>query len=275
MSTESKKQNAIVIGFIVVSITVTGYFVGLQSPMNPGDEESDSGLTEASPVAKDILGGADAGRSSTGGPGVIAATSYSDMGQAVLKHYGDSLTSLVELKSQFDPLEEFSVTEEQKSEALARRDGNRAFNYAPPTIPHPVDELSTQSCVACHGDGVRTDSLRISKMSHQFSENCTQCHVPGNSEHMDSFEFRENLFVGLPAPQGGSIAFEGAPPTIPHSTWMRVNCMSCHGYVGQQGIRTTHPWRANCEQCHAPSSKLDQTMLDGTPAFLPPIPVRK
>jgi cytochrome c-type protein NapB len=45
--------------------------------------------------------------------------------------------------------------------------------------------------------------------------------------------------------------------------------MSCHGYTGLQGIRTTHPWRQNCQQCHAPSATMNQTLLAAEPEFLP------
>ncbi|MBK6532709.1 MAG: hypothetical protein IPF99_24875 [Deltaproteobacteria bacterium] len=38
---------------------------------------------------------------------------------------------------------------------------------------------------------------------------------------------------------------------------MRGRCESCHGVLSQ-GIRSTHPWRESCTQCHAPSAALDQ-----------------
>jgi nitrate reductase (cytochrome), electron transfer subunit len=53
-------------------------------------------------------------------------------------------------------------------------------------------------------------------------------------------------------------AFDGAPPTIPHSTLMRTDCLSCHGPQGLYGLRTPHPERQSCLQCHAPGAHLDQ-----------------
>jgi cytochrome c-type protein NapB len=254
---------AYLICFVVISIAVTGYFVGLQSPMNPLQRAAD---TEFPAFAQ----------STHLHSGVVPATQYSEMGSATRERFRSvAQTSLRDLKSNFDLLAEIKITPEEKAFALAIRKQNRAFNGAPPTIPHAVDQLSAEACAACHTDGTKTETLRIPKMSHQFLANCTQCHVEHKPQHMPAVIFRENTFVGLAAPDGGPRAYAGAPPQIPHSTWMRVDCASCHGFAGPQGIRTTHPWRQNCQQCHAPSATLDQVQLDSQPAFLPPLAVEE
>jgi cytochrome c-type protein NapB len=52
----------------------------------------------------------------------------------------------------------------------------------------------------------------------------------------------------------GSRAHPGAPPVIPHKVFMRENCLSCHsGPGGREEIRTTHPERTRCMQCHVGS----------------------
>jgi cytochrome c-type protein NapB len=56
----------------------------------------------------------------------------------------------------------------------------------------------------------------------------------------------------------GVRAYTGAPPEIPHSTWMRETCLACHGGTGAEGLRTRHPQRQSCTQCHAPSAGLNQ-----------------
>lgn len=249
--------------FVVVALTVTGFFIGLQSPMNPADASHKDRV-----IKLQTSSDADSQRTLLDGK-VTAAASYDKMSEVIRKRSSAWNTSLTDLKLNFDPLAEVKITPEQKTFALALREQNRAFNGAPPTVPHPIDQHSTQTCMACHGEGIKTDSLRVSKMSHQFLDNCTQCHVENNPGHMPASLFRENSFVGLPAPTGGPRAFVGAPPMIPHSTWMRVECMSCHGLSGVQGIRSTHPWRTNCLQCHAPSSELDQIEIDSDPKFLP------
>lgn len=264
MRADQKKNIVTLIAFVVISFAVTGYFVGLQSPMNPGVAQSRVQATfaignEAIPIdGKTIL-----------------ATGYTDMAAATESRSPQWETRLAELKSNQDPLAEISISPKAKSFALMRRESNRAFNGAPPTIPHPVDQKSSAACMACHEKGIRTESLRIPRMSHQFLENCTQCHVESNPRHMPAELFGENEFVGLAAPTEGPRAFAGAPPMTPHSTWMRSDCMSCHGFAGDHGIRTTHPWRRNCQQCHAPSATMDQTLLIAEPELLPPPNVDK
>jgi cytochrome c-type protein NapB len=39
---------------------------------------------------------------------------------------------------------------------------------------------------------------------------------------------------------------------------MRDDCMSCHGPQGLFGLRTPHPDRQSCLQCHVPNAELDQ-----------------
>jgi len=263
MTPETGQKVAYLLCFVVVSMAVVGYFVGLQSPMNPAE----AALRTS---ARSIAGENGHATAKSNDSGVIPATHYADIGDANLELRQTTQTSLTDLKRSFDPMAEVTITPVQKSFALKLREQNRAFNGAPPTIPHPADQMSARSCLACHGEGLSSETLRISKMSHQFLANCTQCHVESNPQHMEAALFRESSFVGLPAPTGGPRAYEGAPPMIPHSTWMRVNCMSCHGFASQQGIRTTHPWRTNCQQCHAPSSTLEQIQLDSEPSFLPP-----
>jgi cytochrome c-type protein NapB len=49
----------------------------------------------------------------------------------------------------------------------------------------------------------------------------------------------------------GGRATLGAPPTIPHRTLMRENCVACHDGPGaREEIRTSHPERLRCRQCH-------------------------
>ena len=269
MRQDSGQKTTYLICFAVISVAVVGYFVGLQSPMNPTTLENRNLETE------NHVGNSENHPGQKLKSNVTPATHYAEMPGATIQRMANSRTSLADLKRNFDPHAEVKITRQQKEFALALRDQNRAFNGAPPTTPHAIEQMSAQSCLACHGEGFKSESLRISKMSHQFLANCTQCHVENNPKHMPAALFRDNTFVGLPAPTGGPRAYEGAPPMIPHSTWMRVNCMSCHGFTSQQGIRTAHPWRQNCQQCHASSSKLDQVILESEPKFLAPPKVKR
>lgn len=256
MNPDKNTKHTTLFAFVVLSITIAGYFTGLQAPMvasTTGRSNPVELLRTNSPALLEV--------------GVIPATPYANIAGAT--HQRSHQTRLASLKSAIDPLAEITIAPGEKPAALDQRKKNRAFNGSPPTIPHPIDQRSDKSCLACHGDGARTKSLRIPQMSHQLLANCTQCHVESNPRHMAAFSFCENDFAGLAAPTGGPRAFEGAPPQIPHTTWMRSDCLSCHGYAGQQGIRTTHPWRKNCQQCHTPSASLDQTLLTDEPQFLP------
>ena len=253
--TNDRKSNAtLLVAFIVVTVAVARYFTGLQAPMKASSTDAPLFANDDEIVTTMEIG-------------VVPATHYKDMANVTMAQRSHS--RLTSLKSTIDPLGEIKISPKEKLTSLQQREQNRSFNGAPPTIPHPIDQRSDASCVACHSDGILTKTLRIPRMSHAFLANCTQCHVENNPKHMPATLFRENEFTGLEAPTGGPRAFKNAPPQIPHSTWMRSDCMSYHGLAGRHGIRTTHPWRNNCQQCHAPSATMDQTLLAPEPQFLP------
>ncbi|HMP78034.1 MAG TPA: cytochrome c3 family protein [Pirellulaceae bacterium] len=146
-----------------------------------------------------------------------------------------------------------------RREFLVSRLSRRAFDGAPPVVPHPIDQMSTHSCLACHEEGRYIGKhVWAPPMSHPRYANCTQCHAEMHSTESSPWLTVENSFQGREMSGPGSRAWEGAPPTIPHTTWMRENCLSCHGPQGANPIRTSHPWRVSCTQCHAPSAELDQ-----------------
>ncbi len=152
-------------------------------------------------------------------------------------------------------------TSAQKQEALVARSKRRAFAGAPPTIPHSVQEKDPAACMACHSGGAKIAQLRAPAMSHREFAMCTQCHAMEKSENAEVGALGalpENSFVGLGEYPSGQRAYEGAPPTIPHGVFMRENCASCHGVHGEKGVRSTHPGRQSCQQCHAASAEFDQ-----------------
>lgn len=254
------KRGAMLLAFGIMWAAITGYYVGLSSPMNPEVTDSHADTIElriewpsSDPTA------------------VVPATSYADIAAAENSPNHDWTTRLATLKQDpYDPLAELEIDATQKPVSLADRDKLRAFNGAPPTIPHPIDQMTSRACFACHGEGLKAQSLRAAKMPHPFYANCTQCHVEQNSRHVELIDFRQNTFVGLPAPKAGARAFASAPPVVPHTTWLRNDCLSCHGRTASPGMETTHPWRKNCLQCHGSSSQLEQMNLGPTPQFLPP-----
>lgn len=166
---------------------------------------------------------------------------------------------------------------DQLAAALKARAERRAFDGAPPTVPHQIDQLSVAACMSCHSteSTLLIGSKRPATISHPYLSNCTQCHVPADGLRRFTEAEAARLVVAssflgrLPAGPG-TRAYHGAPPTVPHPLWMRQNCMSCHGPEREHAIRTSHPFRQNCLQCHAPDATFDnRERLSNAP---PPAP---
>lgn len=156
------------------------------------------------------------------------------------------------------------ATEAERRAAVERRASLRAYDGAPPVIPHGIDTLGSASCLSCHGEGgnLVIGGTRPAEISHPWVTNCTSCHVPedGLRQITEPAAERltiENAFLGKRSAGPGPRAYGTAPPTTPHPVWMRQNCMACHGAGREQAIRTSHPERQNCLQCHAPDSVFD------------------
>jgi cytochrome c-type protein NapB len=155
----------------------------------------------------------------------------------------------------------------------------RAFPGAPPRIPHGLtaEELRTGTCRTCHergGYSPRFDAY-VPLTPHPERGICLQCHV-GEDSVMGVFlasadpNTRCTLCHG---PSGGPVRPEASltwkttvwptlprltpgqsPPPIPHDLQFRENCLTCHAGPGAVAeIRTKHPERANCRQCHLAS----------------------
>ena len=190
--------------------------------------------------------------------GVLPAVRYADMDgkqRGPNRDYHSHLTTLLSFTpALFDPVKS---DPKQRATALALRASRRAYDGAPPTIPHAVNGNDVSACFLCHGDGKNIDGRIATRISHQHLTNCTQCHAQAGTVGMGPEFPVENHFIGRTSPTHGTRAYVGAPPTIPHATWMRVNCTSCHGLNGREGMRSSHPWRVNCIQCHSASADLE------------------
>lgn len=140
----------------------------------------------------------------------------------------------------------------RKTSATGRA-GRRAYDGAPPVVPHGAMGMD---CIACHNErGMHVDGVGFAPPSpHEATaglssiSNCEQCHVQKLTDEV----FVASAFVGMPQDlRSGSRAYEGAPPVMPHGVLMRENCAACHsGPAAREEIRTSHPERANCLQCH-------------------------
>ena len=178
------------------------------------------------------------------------------------KHWQFDFTNLKSRDAMPDTAEPLNA--DQLVAILKQRGERRAYDGAPPVIPHEIDQQRAEACMTCHGPDSRIQIGGVipSQISHPYFSNCTQCHVPADGLRRFTEEERsrlvvENDFQGLVMAGQGTRAYVGAPPTIPHALWMRQNCVACHGPGRQNAIQTSHPTRGNCLQCHAPNAKLD------------------
>ncbi|MCS7470319.1 diheme cytochrome c precursor [Stieleria sp. ICT_E10.1] len=252
--------------FSVLAVSVIGYLVGLSDGVPAPD-----GVSRRSPTDVAQTSAADASGK------VVPAVNYAEIPATPMGPTDAYQAKPVALSDQpaYDLFKQIEPSEADKLDSSRIRSSRRAYNGAPPIIPHAVENTSDAACYACHGGGIRLDGMKASVMSHAYLANCVQCHSPPPPTPFQDVPHEvDNGFVGLAAPQAGKRAYPGAPPTIPHSQWMRESCNACHGGPnGWAGMESTHPWRTNCTQCHAPSAALDQAIPAKAIPMLPPLDV--
>lgn len=161
---------------------------------------------------------------------------------------------------------------------LERYRAHRAFPGAPPAIPHGLTEaeLKGTECNTCHERGgyVPRFAAYVPVTPHPELRDCLQCHVPNDAIMGLAFPGRQPEAVCLqchvldatpatfaeldwrgPAwPEVGQRPTPESPPLIPHGFQLRHNCLACHMGAGAvEEIRTDHPERTSCRQCHLPA----------------------
>lgn len=251
--TRPSKLAALVFAITLV-VAASGYFMGLQqSASTISQTRPPEPALPAAPVAGDDAPAA-----------VPQAVEYGRLREAKLQPNARWQNVFEKLEDARPGLfESVETSEIDRREAIASRAARRAFDGAPPVVPHPVDQSNSAACLLCHGEGRAIKDRIASKMSHQAFSSCTQCHVPANGTRITDSRYllaaiAGNTFTTPEAPLHGTRAWPGAPPTIPHATLMRSTCTACHGPTGLHGLRTPHPWQQQCVQCHAPDAALDQ-----------------
>lgn len=152
----------------------------------------------------------------------------------------------------------------------------RGYEGAPPRIPHTLssDEFRTDACRTCHergGYSVRF-SAYVPLTPHPDRGICLQCHVgvdsvmgtadPGADPNsrcplchgLNGGPPRADATLTWPTTIWPALSLRTpnrTPPPIPHDLQFRENCLACHaGPAAVAEIRTTHPERINCRQCH-------------------------
>jgi len=137
--------------------------------------------------------------------------------------------------------------------AAAERATRRAYDGAPPVVPHAPFGAA---CTSCHtAQGIEVEGLGFAPPSPHaetaglgLTARCQQCHVLRSTDAL----FVESGFAGLRQDlRRGRRLNPLAPPVIPHPGFMRENCSACHdGPAAREEIRTPHPERTRCGQCH-------------------------
>lgn len=126
----------------------------------------------------------------------------------------------------------------------------RITAYAPPVIPHDVDDTPCLDCHAMNDAGVPI-------IPHRELPNCRQCHVPQKDVPL----FKKNEFQGTKRIEKLPRMHPSAPPVLPHKVFMHENCLACHGKDSKSGVvKTQHQERLNCLQCHV-EQKSDVTLF--------------
>ena len=233
---------------VICMAAISGVFVGMRHTMTSA---ANSAPEIHEPVAPDDL------------QGCQLAPKYNSIPEAKWlanenwKFTIDQLPRAQDLRKPQD-----TMTAKEVLEALKGRSERRAYDGAPPTVPHEINMISSKSCVVCHGQESTPliGGKRPATMSHPYFANCTQCHVPADGLRKLTEDDRlwvDSKFKGKNRSGPGSRAYPGAPPTMPHKVFMRQNCMSCHGPSRPNAIRSSHPQRQNCLQCHAQNAQFD------------------
>jgi nitrate reductase cytochrome c-type subunit len=155
----------------------------------------------------------------------------------------------------------------------AVRAKRRTFDGAPPVIPHRTFGAACTSChtqrgMAVEGIGFAPPSPHIETVGMSAISRCQQCHV----FRQTSSVWRQNGFEGLRQDlRHGARTHPYAPPVIPHRTFMRENCLACHsGPAAREQIRTPHPERMRCRQCHVEQRTAAEFQPASMPAGRPP-----
>lgn len=253
---------------ILLGVAVTGFLVGVRT--GPGSARTSGAVPLAAHVPRELVAKAH---------GITTAKRYNEIGaeqRGVNAKWKSQLSDVTPDLGKRLKLKE-KPSQDEVQTALANRSERRAYDGAPPVVPHPIQQRGGLACMACHGKGAvlgEGDDRRVaSVMSHRFLTNCVQCHVEQISARWGPSDWPpegNNTFVGLASPTEGPRANAAAPPQMPHSANMRSVCSSCHGPTGPRGLQTSHFDRQSCNQCHTSSAVADQR---GPPAFAPRFPV--
>lgn len=158
-----QKATAVVLAGVLI-LAVTGYFIGLRN-------------ISSLAASRDLASITDLPARSTQAGTVPDARDYENM-----RHVPKANHAWTNTLKNLRPLNESALQLEPSFTLAAGADGSaqerRAYQGAPPLIPHSIDQTLVTSCLACHADGKIIKDRIAPKVSHPHFNNCTQCHVP-------------------------------------------------------------------------------------------------
>lgn len=233
----------------VLTVSVSGFFMGLRQTVKSAALLR--GNIQGPEAHKEVY-------SET----VPPAPSYLELAMSAPKDRGEMIPVMEQLPLAPSHEAGRALTEAERKEVIRRRMNRRAYDGAPPVVPHAIDQRSSASCLTCHNqERLIRESITV-KMSHPYLTHCIQCHVESSAQ---SFRWDtslhgisiKNTFSGKGTSGRGGRAHPLAPPTIPHDRFMRTDCLSCHGVNGSYALKSPHPDRQSCTQCHAPNAEIE------------------
>ena len=119
-------------------------------------------------------------------------------------------------------------------------------NATPPQVPHPIG--GAPNCQICHGPGTKVRPFPADHVG-RTNDVCLACHKPTIPPPSTAA-----------APGGSQPNPAGGPPSIPHDTAGRTQCLGCHG-TGVAGVPQVPQFHVdygftnnNCLTCHKSSA---------------------
>jgi len=154
---------------------------------------------------------------------------------------------------------------DEHTQMREKRESLRAYEGAPPVIPHSINRTTSDYCLVCHEKGVIFEAEAVvmnqknaqAKITpHPQWVNCIQCH----GLRIDDSKFRKNKFMPYritSTPFTKTKDNEGTPPAMPHMLQNHDNCIVCHlSKTAYATIIPEHGETEGCPLCHQQNEKL-------------------
>ena len=123
-----------------------------------------------------------------------------------------------------------------------------------------IEGIKNDDCLSCHEEVLDLGEEISVPTPHPQFQNCLQCHVSKIPAQFQTLPTVRSDWIGLAIPMrtDSSETIQGTPPTVPHRTFLRDRCLTCHHQEHPKSERrTSHPERSNCQQCHVTNKDLE------------------